>query len=223
MCSLDAEAAYDAIPHSILFDCASKVLPGECWRILLNWYTDISVSVRWQNVFSPCIKVSKGLRQEGLTSPMMFNLFYQPLIDSLASSESGIIITNRKYNVFCYADDLLLTSTTVTGLQSLTDQAVSYVSDRGLNFNPAKTVCMTYGKNPFRCEPEWNISGIRLAVQDHIQYLGSKLSHKGGHFQAEFRSRKAFYSLQGQMQVCIASVWLLTPPFISIPQQSAVR
>ena len=110
--------------------------------------------------FSPCIKVSKGLRQGGLTSPMMFNLFYQPLIDSLASSESGIIINNRKYNVFCYAVDLLLTSTTVTGLQSLIDQAVSYVSDRGLNFNQAKIVCMTYGKNPFRCEPEWKKSVI---------------------------------------------------------------
>ena len=135
MCSLDAEAAYDAIPHSILFDCTSKVL-------------------------NPCIKVSKGLRQGGLTSLTMFNLFYRPLIDSLASSESGIIINNRKHNVFCYADVLLLTNTTVTGLQSLIDQAVSYVSDRGLNFNPAKTICMTYGKNPFRCEPEWNISGI---------------------------------------------------------------
>ena len=146
-----------------------------------------------------CSIHAKGLRQGGLTSPMIFNLFYKPLIDSLASSESGIIINNRKYNVFCYADDLLLTSTTVTGLQSLIDQAVSYVSDRGLNFNPAKTVCTTYGKNPFRCEPEWNIlNGIRLAVQDHIQYLGSKLSQKGGHFQAEFRSSKAnmsFYSL----------------------------
>ena len=130
------------------------------------------------DVLSPCIKVSKGLKQGGLTSPMMFNLFYQPLIDSLASSESGIIINNRKYNVFCYPDDLLLTSTTVTGLQSLIHQAVSYVSDRGLNFKPAKTVCMTYGKNPFRCEPEWNMSGIRLAVQDHISACHGFL--KGG-------------------------------------------
>ena len=138
------------------------------------------------------------------------------------NSESGIIINNRKYNVFCYADDLLLTTTTVTGLQSLIDQAVSYVSDRGLNFNPAKTVCMTYGKNPFRCETEWNISGIRLAVQDHIQYLGSKLSHKSGHFQSEFRSSKANNAFC-KVQVCIASVWLPTLPFISIPQQSAVR
>ena len=65
------------------------------------------------------IKVVKGLRQGGLTSPLLYNVFYQPLVDSLSSCDAGIRINNVKYNVFCYADDLLLTSTTITGLQTL--------------------------------------------------------------------------------------------------------
>ena len=36
VCSLDAEAAYHGIPHPILFDSASNILPDVCWKILYN-------------------------------------------------------------------------------------------------------------------------------------------------------------------------------------------
>ena len=32
-CSLDAEGAFDAIPHCILFTKAMGVLPDQCWHI----------------------------------------------------------------------------------------------------------------------------------------------------------------------------------------------
>ena len=46
LCSLDAEAAYDGIPHPILFDSISNVIPDHCWEILYKWYTNISVRVK---------------------------------------------------------------------------------------------------------------------------------------------------------------------------------
>ena len=162
MCSLDAEAAYDGIPHPVLFDSASNILPDVCWKILYNWYTCLSVRVKWQNTMGKQIKVVKGLRQGGLTSPLLYNVFYQPLVDSLSTCDAGITINNVKYNVFCYADDLLLTSTTITGLQTLIDLAVSHVTQRGLQFNPVKTVCMSYSQHSFVDEPRWTINGTIL-------------------------------------------------------------
>ena len=105
-------------------------------------------------------KVTKGLRQGGLTSPMLYNVFYQPLVDKLSSCSAGVVIHNQKYNVFCYADDLLLASTTATGLQTLINIAVNHVSERGLSFNPTKTVCMSYGKHTFVKEPIWKINDM---------------------------------------------------------------
>ena len=63
----------------------------------------------------------------------------------------GIInsLDNTSYNVSCYADDVLLTSTTVTGLQRLIDGADKYISSHGLWFNPIKTHCITFGKTSF--------------------------------------------------------------------------
>ena len=40
LCSLDAEGAYDQIPHFVLFDCADA-FPDACWRVMLNWYTKL--------------------------------------------------------------------------------------------------------------------------------------------------------------------------------------
>ena len=33
-CSLDAEGAFDAIPHSILFHNAAAALPRHCWHVM---------------------------------------------------------------------------------------------------------------------------------------------------------------------------------------------
>ena len=54
---------------------------------------------------------------------------------------------------------MLLNSTTVTGLQHLINCAVSCISNHGLRFNVAKTKCMTFGNNPFKDNPKWNIEG----------------------------------------------------------------
>ena len=43
MCSLDAEGAFDAIPHSVLFLKAADTLPDHCWRGLFIWYKNMSI------------------------------------------------------------------------------------------------------------------------------------------------------------------------------------
>ena len=43
----------------------------------------------------------------------------------------------------------------------------------GLRFNPAKTKCAIYGKNPFYVNPQWYINNYELEIVDHIEYLGA--------------------------------------------------
>ena len=49
----------------------------------------------------------------------------------------------------CYADDIMLTSLTPTGLQSLNNAANKYISSHGLEFNPNKTTCTAIQTSSF--------------------------------------------------------------------------
>ena len=118
-CSLDAEGAFDAIPHCVIFEKASSVLPEHCWHIMVNWYNRLTVQVKWCQKLSTKIDVCIGTRQGVISSPFLFNIFYQDLVEKLSKCSGGILINNDTYNVFCYADDLILTSLSVSGLQEL--------------------------------------------------------------------------------------------------------
>ena len=140
------------------------------------------------------------MRQGGISSPFLFNCVYKDMIDQLSSLEGGVTIGGQRFNVYCYADDVLLASTTVTGLQNLINHANNYVTNHGLSFNASKTVCYIHGKNPFTVQPEWIINGEKLQITENINYLGAILGNKNGTSHCEKRissCRKSFFALQG--------------------------
>ena len=126
MCGLDAQGAFDCIPHPVLFQKADSVLPDQCWRLWHSWYKDITVQVRWGSLGNP-IRVMKGTRQGGLSSTFLFNLVYKDMIRTLQSTVGGFTIDKQRFNVLCYADDVLLVSVTASGLQNLINVAQQYV------------------------------------------------------------------------------------------------
>ena len=158
-CSLDAQGAFDAITHAVLFRKAMDVLPDHCWMIIVNWYRAICVQIKWGSALSEPITVHKCTRQGGLSSPFLFNLFYQDLINELSECTGGIIINKQSFNVFCYADDLMLASLTVTGLQTMINVANRYITEHGLQFNPNKTECVIFGRSTLQPHPEWELNG----------------------------------------------------------------
>ena len=201
ICSLDAEGAFDGLPHSILLQKAIGVIPDTSWRLLYKWYDEQRILVKLRHRISKEeVRVKIGTRQGGLTSAFLFNLFYQQMVDDLSNQPGGITINDISYNVFCYADDICLVSLTVTGLQMLIDNAVKYVTSHGLRFNPMKTSCLIKGGCPFADNPIWYIGENRLRVEDQIDYLGVAISSKSSNIHVEKRlraCRRAFYSLQG--------------------------
>jgi hypothetical protein len=198
VCALDAEAAFDGIPHAIMFSKAIGIVPELCWRILVFWYSKLIVYIKWGESISEAVQIRKGTRQGGLSSPFIFNLLYQDLVDILSKKDCGISINNVTYNLCCYADDLLLCSLSVPGLQTLIGDANEYITKHGLRFNPSKTKCVTFGQSPFQ-HKRWFLEGIRLEEDDHVTHLGVILandahSHTTNRIKA---TRRAFYALRG--------------------------
>ena len=199
-CNLDAESAFDALPHNVILLKTMDVIPDRLWLILHYWYQYMNVRIRIGNLFSEKIAIQRGTRQGGLTSPFIFKSFYKGLIERLQKCRHGITLDNNHFNCLCYADDVLLCCTTVTGLQELITIANNYVNQYALRFNPSKTSCLILGKNPFTVTPKWKKESVSLNVVPTITYLGTVLGDMNGygHCQSRIRSAtKAFCSLQG--------------------------
>ena len=119
----------------------------------------------------------------------------QDLISLLSNYSGGITIHNDAYNVFCYADDLIIASLSVTGLQEMIYAATSYIVDHGLNFNPAKTICKTFGSCNFKISPKWYINDCLLTSDNSVTYLGTTLTgNVTDHIDTRIKSaRRAYY------------------------------
>ena len=129
----------------------------------------------------------------------IFNCFYRDMVETINDMECGLVIENNRYNVICYADDLLLTSATSTGLQTLINACQKYVEEHGLCFNPTKTSCTVIGKSPFTTEATFYISGVKLQNAKTFKYLGAELGNlsHSAHVKQRIRATNgAFHKLQ---------------------------
>ena len=100
-----------------------------CGRInMYAWYRQMYVTIRLHGALGQRLSIRRGTRQGGLSSPRTFNVFYGDLIDTISKSDRGISLRGETYSVFCYTDDLLIASTTSTGLQTLRYLCDSYPS-----------------------------------------------------------------------------------------------
>ncbi len=69
LCFLDASKAFDRINHLKQFEKLLKSgTPGYLIRILIFWYSNQTMMVRWSNNVSAPFTVSNGVRQGGILS-----------------------------------------------------------------------------------------------------------------------------------------------------------
>ena len=92
MCFLDASKAFDRVKHSVLFSkLVRRGVPGYIGRLLCYWYDRQAMCVRWGNSLSDPFHVNNGVRQGGILSPYLFNVYMDDLSQSLNCCKTGCL------------------------------------------------------------------------------------------------------------------------------------
>lgn len=132
-----------------------------CWIELS--FTEVS-----DDYWLPC-----GVRQGGLTSPDLFNLYVNDLIVELSSTPVGLRSDGRYVNNLSYADDMVLISPSIKGLQRLVSICEQYAHNHGLVYNTKKTEMMVFGSGGVPQNiPEVRLNGQPVAIVHSFKYLG---------------------------------------------------
>ena len=176
ICYLDASSAFDRLSHTILFKkLIDKGVPLYLVRILCYWYLQQNIKVRWNGNFSESFTVTNGVRQGGILSPHLFNLYMDNLSIKLNKLPVGCCVNGVTINHLMYADDTVLIAPSVKGLQKLLDVTQSYGQYHNIVFNQNKTVCMhVIGKRQkwSGSTPSVKLNDKILKFVDEHKYLG---------------------------------------------------
>ena len=90
ICFLDARKAFDRVNHWKLFDkLLDRGMDPHLVNLLRIWYGSQRFHVRWGSSLSAGFYTSNGVRQGGILSPFLFNVYTDNLYALLDSSGYG--------------------------------------------------------------------------------------------------------------------------------------
>lgn len=143
VCFMDASKAFDRVNHTLLFrKMLERNMPNAIVRILHVWYACQQFYVKWGSEVSSFFLVTNGVRQGGILSPVLFNLYVNELSENLCSKAIGCHFNSVCYNHLMYADDTVLLAPSPKALQTLIDECISFADSHDLIFNKKKTKFM---------------------------------------------------------------------------------
>ena len=97
---LEASQAFDKISHWTLFkELIDRHVPlAYLVVILCYWYQHQEMTVRWGHCISNSFNVTNGVRQGGVLSPQLFNVYMDGLSDILNKSTIGGSLGGKRIN-----------------------------------------------------------------------------------------------------------------------------
>jgi len=171
--------AFDRINHWCLF---KKLIERNIIviRLLIFWYCNQSFCVRWGNTISNYFTVSNGVRQGGILSPFLFNIYMDDLSKILNDSHSGCSMNGTTINHLMYADDTCIIAPSPSALQDLLDICENFALNNFIVFNEKKTKCMCFKPKSLKClyVPNMYLNNIPLNIVSTNKYLGIFIQDK---------------------------------------------
>ena len=152
------------------------VLPDHLTCLLRNLYAGQEATVRTGHGTTDWFQIGKGVRQDCILSPCLFNLYEEYILRNagLDEAQAGIKIAGRNFNNLRYADDTTLMAESEEELKSLLMKVKEESKKVGLKLNIQKMKIMASGPITL-----WQID--RETVETVTKFIseGSKITADG--------------------------------------------
>ena len=175
VCFLDASKAFDCINHWKLFKIlVDRKCPAYVIKVLVYWYQEQRLCVKWDGMASDTFSVCNGIKQGGILSPKLFNIYVNVLSQQMNKVMVGCCMNGKVINHLYYADDLVLLAPSTHGMQKLLYEYEIYASKYGMKFNENKSVVFNFKGRRFKANPSARLylNGSLMETAVSYTYLG---------------------------------------------------
>ena len=101
--------AFDCVNHGKHFQCLLECnVPLSMLRMLFHWYTNQLFCIKWGSSVSKSFVTCNGVRQGGILSSLLFNIYVDRISASLNKVYVGCLFNGKVINHLIYADDIVL-------------------------------------------------------------------------------------------------------------------
>ena len=187
-CFVDFSKAFDTVWRDGLYYKMLKVgVSSKMTQILKSMYNNVKSQIKVNTNLSKKIEILNGTRQGCNLSPNLFKLYINDLPKALNSCHSDPVrLYDIFINVLMYADDIVILSTSKSGLQHCLNILNQYCKKWKLKVNIKKTKIVIFNKyktNHFKFTfGSWNID-----IVENYCYLGMNI-HKSGNFKSGIKA-----------------------------------
>ena len=212
---IDFQKCFDTINRNILWPILTKNgINGKLLKCIRKMYDIVKARVRaCDNSLTEHINCTLGVKQGDICSPVLFSLYINELaIEITRSGRHGVQLDTYELLALLLADDIILCSETVIGLQSQLNILYRAACRLHLTVNLTKSNIIVFRKGGYLAEKErWFYNGSTMPVVNAYKYLGiifsTKLSFTAACKDVSCKAKKALlYIIQRLRQYDNSSV-----------------
>jgi hypothetical protein len=170
LCSLDISKAFDKVNHHALFiKLMNRNIPVLFLKLIVNWLSLCSTCIKWYGHFSDFYSLDIGVRQGSVLAPFLFAVCINDIVKCCSKCRFGAQLGE----ILVYADDIVIVTRSITGLQIMIDSVVKELCYLDLTVNCIKSSCMRIGCRFKAVCPDILVTGgMVLPWVTELRYLG---------------------------------------------------
>ena len=153
---------------------------------LIIYYDASYMFVLNDDQVSSLFKTSVGVRQGGVISPKLFNIYIEDIVVKVnAMADDGVDFGGLLVKIILYADDILILSHTKRGLRRLSKAVEDFGVINEIKYNSNKTYYMLFNekakvssivKTSEKIQPGPSLNGGKIIRTHELRYLGLELN-----------------------------------------------
>ena len=202
VCFIDFEKCFDTIwRNGMLYKLINRGISGKLYEILKDMYSNVIMSVNLSSGVTDSFVTEIGLKQGCVLSPLLFKIFTDDLPSIFDNTCDGCTLYNSdSISCLMYADDLVIISSSKTGLQNGLNKLHSYCQKWKLRVNIKKSNAIIFNKSgKFLKNVKFKYGNENLDTVKEYSYLGIVFTTSGS-FSAAIeslcnKSQKAIFTI----------------------------